>query len=96
MCLCCYAGPLSLEISCSPADLQGRDGSDTRFFMCDPGSLRFLASNEFDFNKWIYKGISFAPLSRRRGLLMRMAQNSSEGDTPTLVTAAQRMGPAPK
>merc|ERR1719284_310736 len=55
-----------------------RDGSPPRFFLCDPGSLHFLASCSFDFNKWVYHGVPFAPLSSRSALLQRLAERAEE------------------
>lgn len=34
---------------------------NSKKFLCDAGSLSFLASNGFDFQKWITKGIPFIP-----------------------------------
>lgn len=41
----------------------------SRVFACDSGSLSFLASHKFDFNKMIYKGIPFMSLQQQERLL---------------------------
>ena len=75
-----------------PPEEQDR-AADSRFFLSDPGSLHFLASNGFDFNKWIYGGIPFAPLSERRAALAKMAERVNGGgdeDGPTLNDDTQK------
>lgn len=34
-------------------------------FLCDAGALEFLSGNKFDFNKFVYEGVPFMPLSLR-------------------------------
>jgi poly(A)-specific ribonuclease len=39
---------------------------NSKKFLCDAGSLSFLAGNGFDFTKWITKGIPFMPAKERK------------------------------
>jgi poly(A)-specific ribonuclease len=41
----------------------------SKIFSCDSGSLGFLATHKFDFNKMIYKGIPFMSLQQQERLL---------------------------
>lgn len=48
-----YREPLAWEVS---------GGAASRKFMCDAGSLSFLATQGFDFNKWVAEGVPYMPL----------------------------------
>ncbi|KAG2427674.1 hypothetical protein HXX76_012323 [Chlamydomonas incerta] len=46
--------------------------SSARRFTCDAGSLAFLASQGFDFNRCIYDGVPFMPVRQRDELLRQV------------------------
>ncbi|KAG2424232.1 hypothetical protein HYH02_015217 [Chlamydomonas schloesseri] len=46
--------------------------SSARRFTCDAGSLTFLASQGFDFNRCIYDGVPFMPVRQRDELLRQV------------------------
>ncbi len=62
-----------------PEPLKDAQQSQSRKFLSDSGSLSFLASQNFDFNKWIYKGIPFLP-ARERQRRIQDAVRAGQGD----------------
>lgn len=55
------------------------DDWDQRF-LCQAGSLEFLASCHFDFNKWIHQGIGYLPLSVRDAKLAAVDKQQNRSD----------------
>ena len=62
-----------------------------RKFLSDSGSLSFLASQKFDFNKWIYKGVPFLPA---REVQKRMSEAVSRVGSVRGLTLPARKGGA--
>lgn len=65
-----------------------------RRFMCQASSLAFLASQGFDFNKFISQGIAFMPLQYRDARLAQVEQQAQpaqeqQGDIPIKSAADQ-------
>ena len=52
--------------------------AQSRKFLCDSGSLSFLASNGFDFSKWITKGIPFMPAKEKEDRIKAALSTYSE------------------
>ncbi|KAG2487082.1 hypothetical protein HYH03_014327 [Edaphochlamys debaryana] len=52
--------------------------SAARRFTCDAGSLAFLASQGFDFNRCIYDGVPFMPVRQRDEALRQLGRDSDE------------------
>ena len=54
--------PGERRYSCTPFNVyifpHEGPANDVRF-LCEPGSLAFLAQHGFDFNKWIYEGVTY-------------------------------------
>ena len=40
-------------------------------FLCDAGSLHFLATNGFDFTTWVHEGAPYCPMSKRKEIFAR-------------------------
>ncbi|KXZ50071.1 hypothetical protein GPECTOR_18g5 [Gonium pectorale] len=51
----------------------------SRRFLCDAGSLAFLASQGFDFNRCIYDGVPFMPVRQRDEQLRQLDRDFSSG-----------------
>lgn len=54
--------------------------SSAKRFLCDAGSLAFLAGQGFDFNRCIYDGVPFMPVRQRDDLLRRVTQPPRDGE----------------
>lgn len=69
-----------------PRQVEPRVGPDMRF-SCQTSSLTFLASNGFDFNKWMLEGIPFLRSDERTQLAQKQAaQKASNSEIIELGT----------
>ncbi|PIK44614.1 putative poly(A)-specific ribonuclease PARN-like domain-containing protein 1 [Apostichopus japonicus] len=50
-------------------------GSVDSWLTCQASSLKFLCCHEFDFNKWIYKGVSYLSIEQEEELKSQMKQS---------------------
>ncbi|PNH12351.1 Poly(A)-specific ribonuclease PARN [Tetrabaena socialis] len=62
-----------------PAENGSAGSQASRRFTCDAGSLAFLASQGFDFNRCIYDGIPFMPVRQRDELLRQLERDYGGG-----------------
>eukprot|EP00798_Chlamydomonas_sp_ICE-L_P007191 gene7191-299_t len=58
-----------------PHPCDGDNNNNTKKFMSDAGALSFLASQNFDFNKWIYKGVPFLNMKEREFRMRQLRQD---------------------
>ncbi|GLC47457.1 hypothetical protein PLESTM_002076300, partial [Pleodorina starrii] len=62
-----------------PRPQEGSAYGTSRRFLCDAGSLSFLASQGFDFNRCIYDGVPFMPVRQRDELLRQIDRDNGGG-----------------
>jgi len=70
-----------------PEPVEG--SQQTRKFTCDAGSLSFLASQGFDFNKWVYQGVPFMPARERNRRAEQIMSSSNEPRNEVVVSKVE-------